>query len=124
MSSEYSESEVYKNRLRRLQNIIGQDPPPKILAAECILIAKAACEMGQVPVDLQKAAQALIAMIDAECAKPEVKAQIARVEEEVKAMGEEVHSEGCPAYDMWIKMSMPAAPGECTCGGSKTGKRR
>ena len=113
----------FGNRLKRLLRMIATRVPAKLIANECILIAEAACRMGHVPIETRRTAQRLHELIEAECAKPEVKARLDAMDKEVEAMGEEVHSEGCPAYDMWIKMAMPAGPGECTCGGANRGKK-
>ena len=110
----------FGNRLERLLRMVAMKVPARLIAGECILIAEAACRIPkQVPIDMRIPAARLYKLIEEECAKPEIKAHIEHVRQEVAAMGEEVHTEGCPAYEMWIKMSMPAAPGECTCGGAK-----
>lgn len=110
----------FGNRLERLLRMVSMKVPARMIAGECILIAEAACRIPrQVPIDMRMAAARLHKLIEDECAKPEVKAHLEHVAREVEGMGQEVHTEGCPAYEMWLKMSMPAAPGECTCGGGK-----
>lgn len=111
-------TEQYLNRVERLLKVVGLKGPPRIVAAECLLIAKAACEMGAIPTDFPHVAHKIAAMIEEARSTPEFKKRQAEQAKQEEAMAQEVHLPECPAYKMWVETSMPAAPGECKCGGS------
>lgn len=111
-------AQLYLDRLKRLLRLVALNAPPRIVANECLLVAKAACEMGAVPTSMMATSTKITAMIAEARSTPEFKAAQEQAEKEEERMAQEVHLPGCPAYEMWIKDSSPAAPGECKCGGS------
>jgi hypothetical protein len=111
-------AQQYLLRLKRLLRMVALNAPPRIVASECLLIAKAASEMGAVPTSMIETARKIAQMIEEARSTPEFRQAQEHAAKEEARMAEEVHLPGCPAYELWVKNSIPAAPGECNCGGS------
>lgn len=111
-------AQQYLLRLKRLLRMVALNAPPRIIASECLLISKSACEMGAVPTSMMETSRKIAQMIEEARSTPEFRASQEQAQKEEARMAEEVHLPGCPAYELWIKNSIPAGPGECNCGGS------